>query len=513
MDATLIEEDYKKKIGDLIQYNRLSRGLTQQELAKALGTSQSAINRIESGKQNISIEMLARISEVLSSEIVSLNHRPGTLNFYIEGGRKLYGAITVNTSKNAAVALLCASLLNKGTTTLRRMPKIEEVNRLIEVMLSIGVSVRWLPNNDLEIKPPKHLKLDEMDAAAARKTRSVIMYMGPLMHMMKEFKLPYAGGCKLGERTIQPHLYALEAMGLKVKTTNGWYHCTAEPVNPGKIVMYESGNTPTENAILAAARMNGVVEIRRAASNYMVLDVCHFLEKLGVKVEGVGTHTLRIHGVPEINKDVEYWVSEDPIEAMTFLSVAATTNSPITVKRCPIDFLDLELLKLEKMGMKFKVSEPYKAENGLTNLVDIECIDSSNLVALDDKLEAHDDPGMNMDNLPYFVPVAASATGKTLVHDWAYENRAIYYTELNKLGADISLADVHRAYINGPTRWKAGEVVCPPALRPAVLILIGMLAAPGKSVLRNVYSINRGYEDLARRLNELGANIQVFREI
>lgn len=509
----MITDDYKQKIGKLIQQTRLDRGLTQAELAKNLGTSQSAINRIESGGQNLSMEMLARISDALDREIIALN-RPGTLNFRVEGGHKLSGEIMVRTSKNAAVSILCACLLNKGTTTLRRMPRIEEINRLVEVMLSIGVKIKWLNDQgDMEVKPPKRLKLDKIDADAGRRTRSIIMYMGPLMHLFRNFRLPFAGGCKLGERTVRPHLFALEDFGLEVKTTNGWYDCTSHPRNPDKVIMYESGNTPTENALMAAALTPGVVEIRRAASNYMVVDTCYFLQKLGVKIEGIGTHTLRVHGVKSIDKNVEYWPSEDPIEAMTFLSIAATTNSPITITRAPIDFLDLELMKLEHMGMKFNVSKEYKAKNGQTNLVDIECVDSSKLVALEDKLEAHDDPGMNMDNLPYFVPVAASAKGRTLIHDWAYENRAIYYTELNKLNADVSLADVHRAYVTGPTNWRPAEVICPPALRPAVLILIGMLAAPGISVLRNVYSINRGYEDLAERLNSIGARIDVIREI
>ena len=135
------------------------------------------------------------------------------------------------------------------------------------------------------------------------------------------------------------------------------------------------------------------------------------------------------------------------------------------------------------------------------------------LIALKDKLHALTYPGINMDNLPFFVPVAAMAKGKTLIHDWSYENRAIYFTELNRLGANITLADPHRAYIDGPVKFNAADIVSPPALRPAVIVLIAMLAADGTSVLRNVYSINRGYEDLANRLNKLGAKIKVLHEI
>ncbi len=513
MMFVMTNHDYKQKIGKLIQQNRTSRGLTQTDLARSLKTSQSAINRIENGGQNLSMEMLARISDALNSELVTLT-KPGALNFRIEGGHKLKGELTINTSKNAAVALICASLLNRGTTTLRRMPRIEEVYRLLEVMVSMGVKIKWLNNkNDLEIKPPVKLKLDNIDADAGRRTRSVIMFMGPLLHLASSFKLPYAGGCKLGERTVKPHLYAMEDFGLSVKTTHGWYNCNSKPQKPGRVVMYENGNTPTENAIMAAARTPGVTEIRRAASNYMVRDVCYFLEKLGVKVEGIGTHTLKIYGLKNINRDVEYYPSEDPIEAMTFISAAITTGSEITLRRVPIDFLDLELLKLEKMGFKYTQGPTYKANNGHTNLVDITCKVAKQLTAPEDKLEAHDDPGMNMDNLPYFVPIVATARGKTLIHDWAYENRAIYFTELNKLNADIALADVHRLYVTGPTNWRPAEVICPPALRPAVVILIAMLAAPGVSILRNVYSIDRGYEDLATRLNSLGAHIEVIREI
>lgn len=501
----------QKIIGELITRLREQKGLTQQQFAQSLKTSQSAVARMEKGLQNLTTEMLQKISLVLNKSLISLSD--DSVSLKIEGGHKLRGVVEIRTSKNAAVSLLCASLLNKGKTVFRSMPKIEEVYRLIEVMESMGVTVKWFNQNDLEIIPPRDLDLKKLNHEAGRKTRSIIMFMGPLMHVMKSFRLPYAGGCRLGERTVKPHLYALESMGLKVETEDGWYSCSSKPVNPKKIVMYESGNTPTENAIMAAAKLPGVIEIRRAASNYMVQDLCHFLEILGVKIEGLGTHTLKIHGVKEIKKDVEYWPSEDPIEAMTFLSIAVTTNSPITIKRCPIDFIDLELLKLEKMGFKFQLSKSYKSHSGHTNLVDIKCVNAANLKALPDKLEAHDDPGMNMDSLPYFVPIATQTKGTTLIHDWAYENRAIYYLELNKLGAKIILADPHRVYVEGPVELKANEIICPPALRPAAIILIAMLAAKGASILRNIYSINRGYEDLASRLKQIGAKIEVIKGI
>lgn len=508
----MTNDTYKTKIGILIQETRQARSMTQSQLAKALNTSQSAINRIEKGGQNISLEMLSRISEVLSSQIVTLN-QSGNLNFRVEGGHQLSGSITINTSKNAAVALLCASLLNRGTTTLRRVARIEEVNRIIEVMNSIGVKTKWLKNNDLEITPPAKLKLDQMNVEAARRTRSIIMFLGPLLHRYKSFKLPYAGGCNLGERTVEPHLSSLKSFGLAVKTTSGFYESTVQSAKPERaIVLSERGDTVTENILMAAALNDGVTVIRNASPNYMVQDVCFFLEKLGVKIEGVGTTTLVVHGLRDINKNVEYYPSEDPIEAMSFIAAAVVTKSSITIKRAPIEFLEIELKTLEDMRFEYELSDEYAAQNGKTRLVDI-TTKISDLKAPQDKIHPLPFPGLNIDNLPFFAVIAATAKGQTLIHDWVYENRAIYLLELAKLNANVKLLDPHRVLIEGPTKWKPAEVVTPPALRPAVVILLGMLAAPGVSILRNVYSISRGYEDLASRLNTLGAKITVIRDI
>lgn len=497
-------ESLGKRIADL----RETQGITQTALAAKLNTTQSAIARMESGKQNISADMLKRISSALHKNLLTLS--PGTMNVRVQGGKKLRGTIETNTSKNGAVGLLCASLLNRGTTTLHRMPRIEEVHRIIEVLESIGVQVRW-QGTSVVIQPPKRLALRDIDVVAARKTRSIIMFIGALMHRTSRFSLPQSGGCKLGSRTIVPHVYALEAFGISVETTAEHYNVTYTPETPDEIVMYESGDTVTENALFAAAGCPHPVTLKYVSANYMVQDVCHFLRELGVEIEGVGSTTLTVTGLESINRDVEFTVSEDPTDSMFFLASAIVTQSAITITRCPIDFLELELLKLKKMGFHYTATKPYMSANGYTRLVDIRT-KPSQLVSLHEKIYARPYPGLNIDNLPFFAVIATQAEGQTLIHDWVYEKRAIYFTELDKLGAETVLADPHRIYITGPTPLRATELICPPALRPATIILIAMLAARGESTLRNIYSISRGYENLVERLSSLGAKVSYLDE-
>jgi UDP-N-acetylglucosamine 1-carboxyvinyltransferase len=506
-------QPYLARIGTLIRTARKHRGWTQQQLADVLNTSQSAINRIERGHQNLTLDTVARIGEALDSELVSFG--TGPVHLRVTGPTTLSGSIDVKSSKNAGVALLCATLLNQGRTTLRKVARIEEVNRLLEVLHSLGVQTRWLnADNDLEIVPPATLDLTRIDEEAARRTRSIIMFLGPLLHRAPEFALPYAGGCNLGTRTVEPHMAALRPFGLEVKATDGLYRAEVTPgVAPARpIVLTERGDTVTENALMAAALHDGVTVIRNASPNYMVQDLCFFLERLGVRIEGIGTTTLRVHGRPSIDVDVDYAPSEDPIEAMSLLAAAIVTESEITIRRVPIEFLEIELALLEEMGFRYTRGEEYVAENGHTRLVDL-TTHVSLLHSPIDKIHPMPFPGLNIDNLPFFAVIAATAQGQTLLHDWVYENRAIYLTELNRLGATVQLLDPHRVRIEGPTRWSGAEIVCPPALRPAVVILLAMLASKGTSVLRSVYVIERGYEDLAARLNDLGASIETFSDL
>src|SRR3989338_4867084 len=301
--------------------------------------------------------------------------RSSSIDFEVSGGKKLHGTIKTNFSKNGSVGLLCASLVNSGVTTLHGIARIEEVYRVIEILESIGVVIKWLNQNTLTVTPPAKFNLENINVESAIKTRSIVMLIGPLIHKLSSFSIPHAHGCNLGKRTIAAHIYALEKLGVKIKTTTKSYEVTARKLKGAAgmgIVMYESGDTACENVLSAAALIPGVTKISFASANYMVQEVCFFLEALGVKIEGIGTANLTIHGISEINKDIEYWNSEDPIESMMFISACIITDSKLTIARAPIDFLALELEKMKRMNLKYKISKVYFSFNGRTRLTDIE---------------------------------------------------------------------------------------------------------------------------------------------
>lgn len=428
------------------------------------------------------------------------------VNFFVEGGHELSGSVETSRSKNGVVALLASSLLNKGRTTFDHMPKIEEVNRLIEVLRSIGVAVEWR-GASVVIEVPEKLSLELIDRDAATRTRSILLFIGPLLHHARSFEIPQSGGCTLGTRTVRPHLFALEKFGVEIEALKDRFSIKHSGLRPAEIILYESSDTATENALLAASRIPGTSVIKYASANYQVQELCGFLQALGVKIDGVGSTTLTVTGLADIAKDVSYSVAEDPIDSMFFIAAAAATHSAVTVRRAPIAFLEIELTILEKMGLQFSVTETGTSENGITRLADV-AIKPSELVAFPEPIHPRPYPGLNMDNLPFFAVIATQAKGTTMLHDWVYDKRAIYYTELDRLGATTMLHDPHRISITGPSHLKAAEIICPPVLRIGAILVIAMLAAKGRSLLRNVYTINRGYENLVPRLQKLGAEIE-----
>lgn len=430
----------------------------------------------------------------------------------INGGKKLNGTIENQSSKNAAEAIICASVLVGGKTTLYDVPKIESVNRILELLVSIGVHVEWGKDGQLKIDSSKPLSLSSMDRRAAEVARTSLLLMGALASRAKRYKLYRSGGCHLGERTVRPHLFALEKLGIHITTRIGYYDIKNDTNRLGaKVVMYESGDTTTENVIMAAVLAKGTTTVKMASANYMVQDLCYFLVSAGADILGIGSTTLIIKGVKKLRTVETYSVMPDPIAAMTFIAAAIVTHSPITIANCPLDFLELELEKLSVMGQRFEIKNQRKSKNNFFDIVDIKII-PSDLKALPDKVYGRPFPGLNIDNLVLFIPILTQAKGRTLVHDWAYENRAVYAIELQKLGASITLLDPHRLWVEGIRVFTPNEIMCPPALRPAVNVLLCMLAAKGKSILRNTYTIDRGYDNLYEVLNKAGADIKVVKE-
>ncbi|PIR74741.1 MAG: UDP-N-acetylglucosamine 1-carboxyvinyltransferase [Candidatus Magasanikbacteria bacterium CG10_big_fil_rev_8_21_14_0_10_47_10] len=427
--------------------------------------------------------------------------------YRVKGAQTLKGEITVSTAKNSAVSFLCASTMIEGKVTLKDVPRIQEVERILELIQSIGVRYVWIDEHTLELDSSGKLDMEKIDKAACRRTRSSLLLLGALAARVKTFKLYKSGGCKLGQRTVRPHTYALEKFGVQVESKRYYYDVHNKPLVAADIVMYESGDTPTENAVLAAVFASGTTTIHFASANYMVQDLCCFLKHLGARIEGIGTTTLTITGVTQLKSGQTYHIMPDPIDAMAWIAVAATTKSSLTIKNAPLDFLRLEMEKLKVMGQTFTLSKARKSKNGHFDIVDI-TMKPSSLTALPDKLSCRPYPGLNIDNLPLFIPILTQAKGRTLVHDWVYDNRAIYALELQQLGGNVTLVDTHRIYVEGVSRLQANDLMCPPALRPAMTVLICMLAANGTSILRDPYQIERGYERVVERLRAVGADIE-----
>ena len=433
------------------------------------------------------------------------------VTYTIHGGKKLSGSLSVTGGKNAPVALLAASLLIEGEVTLAGMTHVEEVLRMLEVLKSIGVRFRWIDETAIWLDTSGPIRMKGIDRKACAAIRSSLLLFGALAPRESAYRLYRSGGCHLGERTVRPHMFALKKLGVHITTGEGTYSVRRRTLHGEKVVMYESGDTPTENVIMAAVRAKGTTVITFASANYMVQDVCYFLQAAGAIIDGIGTTTLTITGVPKLHGGISYMVSPDPVDAMAWIALAITTRSSLTIRNCPMDFLELELEKLRVMGQKVLTKNARKSKNGKFSIADI-TLPISRLTALPDKIYGRPFPGLNIDALPFFVPILTVAKGRTLVHDWVYENRAVYFLELQKLGASVPLLDPHRLFVEGPSALHSSNLQCPKALRPGMAILIAMLAARGTSTMRNVYQIERGYGDVAARLRKIGAEIERIEE-
>ena len=417
--------------------------------------------------------------------------------FIIQGKKPLKGTVEIGGYKNAAGPVLATTLLTQKECIIDNLPLVTDVFNLIKILESIGVEVEWLAEKKIKIKAGEKVDPEKMDYSTVEKMRISVLLIGPLLARFKKFKIPHPGGDKIGLRPINSHLEALRKLGAEIYEKNNFYYFDAENLQGQEIILSEFSVTATENLIMAASLVSGTTIIKTAAAEPQVQDTGDILKKMGVEIEGVGTHTITIKGRKEL-QGVNHSVISDPLEAGTFIALAVATQSEIEVKNIVIGHLEMFLEKLKGMGVNFEIKP---------NSVIVK--PSPNLKAA--KIQSLPFPGFPTDLHPMVSVLLTQAEGKSLIHDPLYESRLGHLEELKKMGADIEIADPHRAFIFGPTPLRANKITSSD-IRAGAALIIAALIAEGQSEIYNIEQIDRGYEKIDEKLKKLGAKIERVEE-
>jgi len=413
--------------------------------------------------------------------------------FEIIGGKKLQGEIEVRGSKNATTPILAATLLTKNECIISNIPLIEDVFRMLEILESMGAVIKWLSKRKISVRC-ENINPEKMDEEKVKKLRSSILLLGSLSARFNSFSLYHPGGCVIGARPLGTHFDAMKKMGVDIKQDEKRYLISAEKRQAAKIVLQEMSVTATENAMMLASGIPEKTIIKIAACEPHVEDLGRFLIKLGARVKGLGTHTLEITGQENL-RGTRHKIIPDANEAATFLIMGVATGSPIVVKNAREEHLDLVLEKLREFGADFKIEKD-----------SISIIPAEKLTAVS-KIDTRTYPGVPSDVQAPFGVLATQAEGKTLIHDSLYESRFNYVNELKKMGASAEILDPHRVEIAGPEKLIGTEITSFD-LRAGATLIIAALLASGKSVINEIYQVDRGYEKIEKRLKKLGANIK-----
>lgn len=416
--------------------------------------------------------------------------------FVITGNKELAGEIEVRGSKNAAGACLAAALLTAEEVVIDNLPLIEDVKSTVAVLESMGVKTKWIGERRLQLKA-EQVNPDAMDVSKFSKTRMSVILIGALVARCHNFKFPSPGGDKIGVRPITVHLDALRKLGVRIEKEGDFYAAERNGLMGKEIRLEEFSPTATEVAMLAAITAEGNTVINGAASELSVKDLGDMLVSMGAKIHGHGTHRIEIEGVPSL-RGCEHSVAPDNLEAGTFIIAGALTPGRVTVKNINFEYLDFFLHKIAQIGVNFD-----RDKNSVTVFY------SPFLNAA--RVQALPHPGFPTDLLPLIVPLLTRAHGKSLIHDPLYESRFSYLQELRKMGADIEVVDPHRAIIFGP-RQMSGISIESGDVRAGAALVLAALMAEGKSVIHNVFQIDRGYEKIEERLQKLGADIRRISE-
>ncbi|TSC96968.1 MAG: UDP-N-acetylglucosamine 1-carboxyvinyltransferase [Parcubacteria group bacterium Athens0714_26] len=417
------------------------------------------------------------------------------MRFIINGGRRLGGEIKIEGCKNAATPIIAATILSRGTCVLENIPRIGDVFTMLEILEGCGSKQKWTGDHTIEIKNDD-FNPELLNQHLVRKIRSSILLVGPILARFGKIKLSVPGGCHLGGRPLDAHLESFKSIGAEVDFDEsvGIYNISLNKPENKKIILKEFSVTATENLLMLASKYP--LEIKLAACEPHVEDLGNFLKKMGMRIEGLGTHHITINkSSVDFDGEARYQIINDPIEAGTFAILAAATKSRILIKGVNADFLDAPLQKLKEFGAVFKI------EGG-----DL-FVDGSASVLKSAKVQTLPYPGLPTDLQAPFGVLATQAQGSSLIFDILYEGRLKYINELKKMGADAVILDAHRAIINGPTVLGGAEIESLD-LRAGATLVIAALAAKGQSIIGNIEQIDRGYEKLDERLKKLGALIE-----
>lgn len=425
------------------------------------------------------------------SAVKTAETKPATSRLRILGGHSLNGEIRVGGMKNAATPIIAATLLIKERCVLRNVPRLSDVERMLDILRSLGATVEWTGEHELTIDAAK-ADLASLDAKAVKSMRSSILLMGPLLSRFHEVEIPEPGGCNLGNRPIDTHLIALEALGGKIERVDKNYRLTTTGLKGGLIVLPEFSVTATENAIMAAVLADGRTTIKIAACEPHVQDLAKFLVSAGARIQGIGTHTLVIDGVSSL-KGVTHDIIPDQIETATFAVIGALTKGTLRIVGVDPEQLDMTLLVMGKAGVRYTLED-----NVLTMLK------PASYSAF--KLQTMPYPGFPTDAQAPFGLLATQCVGTSLIHDPLFDGRFGYVGELQKMGANATVCDPHRVLISGPTPLYGTEIRGLDLRAGATLIVAG-LVAQGETVIHGAEIVDRGYEALDQRLAAVGADI------
>ena len=419
--------------------------------------------------------------------------------YIVEGGHSLSGSIKPAGNKNAALPAIAATVLTSEPVTLQNIPRIGDVETLLELVASLGAEVRWDDDNEVTINAAS-VSSGSVDRALSERIRASLLLAGPLLARFGKVDLPPPGGDVIGRRRMDTHFLAFEALGASVRLAGG-FEIEAPELGGADFFLDEPSVTATENAIMAAVLAKGDSSIRNCASEPHVQDLCHLLNKMGGKIRGIATNQLKITGVPELG-GATFAVGSDHIEAGSFMGLAAVTGSEIVVEGAPIEHLDSTLLGFRRLGVQVSIDGDTVTVHG-----DRLCEVASDAFGAVPKIDDGPWPAFPADLTSIAVVTATQCTGTILVHEKMFESRMFFTDKLVGMGARIILCDPHRAVVVGPSALQ-GTVLESPDIRAGMAMLIAALGAHGTSRIQNVTQIERGYERIDERLRGLGARIE-----